>query len=86
MKIMNEVSYLGAHDDEINTRRRSTIPELFKYPIAYIIEVELVDDDRPRGRGAARVHAEGRLRHRRRLQGDRRLRQPAAAGSRSRRT
>src|SRR5262249_27121371 len=37
MKIMNEVSLLGAHDD-INTVTLDD-PELFKYPIAYIIEV-----------------------------------------------
>jgi hypothetical protein len=38
MKIMNEVSYLGARTDEINTLRLED-PELFKYPVAYIIEV-----------------------------------------------
>ena len=38
MKIMNEVSFLGAHDDE-STRVTLDDPELFKYPIAYIIEV-----------------------------------------------
>jgi hypothetical protein len=38
MKIMNEVSYLGARTEEINTLRLED-PELFKYPIAYIIEV-----------------------------------------------
>ena len=37
MKIMNEVSFLGAHD-EINTVTLDD-PDLFKYPIAYIIEV-----------------------------------------------
>jgi len=37
MKIMNEVSYLGGHED-INTVTLDD-PELFKYPIAYIIEV-----------------------------------------------
>ncbi|HUK35340.1 MAG TPA: DUF4159 domain-containing protein [Vicinamibacterales bacterium] len=37
MLIMNEVSYLGAHDNEINTLRFDD-PELFKYPIAYVIE------------------------------------------------
>lgn len=36
MKIMNEVSLLGAHED-INTVTLDD-PELFKYPIAYIIE------------------------------------------------
>jgi hypothetical protein len=38
MKIMNEVSYLGAHDEEINTLTLDD-PELSKYPVAYIIEV-----------------------------------------------
>jgi hypothetical protein len=38
MKIMNEVSFLGAHDAEINTVTLDD-PELFKYPVAYIIEV-----------------------------------------------
>src|SRR4051812_16229732 len=38
MKIMNEVSYLGAHEQEINTLTLDD-PELFKFPIAYIIEV-----------------------------------------------
>ena len=38
MKIMNEVSYLGAHEEEINTLTLDD-PELFKYPVAYIIEV-----------------------------------------------
>jgi hypothetical protein len=38
MKIMNELSYLGANEDEINTLSLDD-PELFKYPVAYIIEV-----------------------------------------------
>src|SRR6266487_1128416 len=38
MKIMNEVSFIGAHDEDINTATLDD-PELFKYPIAYIIEV-----------------------------------------------
>ncbi len=38
MRIMNEVSLLGAHDEEITTLTLDD-PELFKYPIAYIIEV-----------------------------------------------
>jgi hypothetical protein len=38
MKIMNEVSYLGAHDEDINTVTLDD-PELFRHPIAYIIEV-----------------------------------------------
>ena len=36
MKIMNEVSYLGAHD-EVNTLTLDD-PELSKYPVAYLIE------------------------------------------------
>jgi hypothetical protein len=38
MRIMNEVSYLGAHPEEINVLTLDD-PELFKYPVAYIIEV-----------------------------------------------
>jgi uncharacterized protein DUF4159 len=38
MKIMNELSYLGAHDDEFNTLTLED-SELYKYPVAYIIEV-----------------------------------------------
>ena len=38
MRIMNEVSYLGAHAETINTLTLDD-PELFKYPVAYIIEV-----------------------------------------------
>ena len=38
MKIMNEVSYLGAHDEEINTVALDD-PQLARYPVAYIIEV-----------------------------------------------
>jgi Domain of unknown function (DUF4159) len=37
MKIMNEVSYLGAHDEAFNSIRFDD-PELYKYPIAYVIE------------------------------------------------
>jgi len=37
MLIMNEISYLGAHQEEINSIRFDD-PELFKYPIAYVIE------------------------------------------------
>ena len=37
MQIMNEVSYLGAHDAEINTLALDD-PELFKYPVAYMCE------------------------------------------------
>src|SRR5260221_13086468 len=38
MKIMNEVSYLGAHDRNINVLALDD-PQLSRYPIAYIIEV-----------------------------------------------
>ena len=38
MKIMNEITFIGAHDDDINTVTLDD-PQLFKYPIAYIIEV-----------------------------------------------
>ena len=38
MKIMNEVSFLGANDEKFNTLALDD-PELFKYPLAYIIEV-----------------------------------------------
>ena len=38
MKIMNEVSFLGAHDEEVDTLTLDD-PELSKYPVAYIIEV-----------------------------------------------
>jgi hypothetical protein len=37
MRIMNEVSYLNPHTEEVNTLALDD-PELFKYPIAYIIE------------------------------------------------
>ena len=37
MKIMNEVSYLGARDEAFNSIRFDD-PELCKYPIAYVIE------------------------------------------------
>jgi len=38
MRIMNEVSYLGARSEEINSLSLDD-PELMKYPVAYIIEV-----------------------------------------------
>ena len=38
MRIMNEVSYLGARSEEINSLKLDD-PELLKYPVAYIIEV-----------------------------------------------
>ena len=37
MKIINELSYVGAHADAINVLALDD-PELFKYPVAYIIE------------------------------------------------
>jgi uncharacterized protein DUF4159 len=39
MRIINEVSYLSPHTEEINTLTLDD-PELFKYPVAYIIEVD----------------------------------------------
>jgi len=38
MRIMNDISFLGAHDDEVNVLTLDD-PDLGKYPIAYIIEV-----------------------------------------------
>ena len=38
MKIMNEVTDLGARDDDINVVSWDD-PEIFKYPVAYVIEV-----------------------------------------------
>src|SRR3989441_1174133 len=38
MRIMNDISYLGPHTDDANVLTLDD-PELFKYPIAYIIEV-----------------------------------------------
>src|SRR5262249_2693705 len=38
MRIMKEVSLLDAHDEAINTLTLDD-PDLFKYPVAYIIEV-----------------------------------------------
>jgi hypothetical protein len=38
MRIMNEVSYLSPHTEEINTVALDD-PQLFDYPVAYIIEV-----------------------------------------------
>src|SRR5262249_13035548 len=37
MKIMNELSYLGARDQEVSTLTFDD-PQLCKYPIAYVIE------------------------------------------------
>src|SRR5947209_1472912 len=39
MRILNEITYLGPHLDEINTLALDD-PELLKYPVAYIIEVD----------------------------------------------
>ena len=39
MRIMNEVSYLGPHTDGVNAITLDD-PELFRYPIAYVIEVD----------------------------------------------
>ena len=38
MRIMNEISFLGANDEDINVLTLDD-PELSKYPVAYIIEV-----------------------------------------------
>ena len=67
MKIMNEVSYLGAHDEEINTLSLED-PQLFKFPVAYIIEVgwwTLSDHGATALRDLSR---QGRVPHRRRFQ------------------
>ena len=37
MQIMNEISYLGAHEEAANTIRFDD-PNLYRYPIAYVIE------------------------------------------------
>src|SRR5207249_11000871 len=42
MGIMNDVSYLSPHVEEINSVRADD-PELFHYPIAYVIEVDWWD-------------------------------------------
>jgi hypothetical protein len=42
MRIMNEVSYLRPHIEEINSVRADD-PELFHYPLAYVIEVDWWD-------------------------------------------
>jgi len=39
MRIMNEVSFLNPHTEEINALTLDD-PELFRYPIAYVIEVD----------------------------------------------
>src|SRR5687767_890135 len=38
MKIMNEVTYLGANDEQFNTLALDD-PEVFRYPLIYLIEV-----------------------------------------------
>ena len=50
MKIMNELSYLSPHTDEINTLTFDD-PELFHYPIAYIIEINWWDMTDAEARG-----------------------------------
>ena len=70
MRIMNEVSYLGAHDEAFNSIRFDD-PELVQISDCVRHRARLVGDHRQRGRGASRLHAEGRIRHRRRLQGAR---------------
>ena len=69
MKIMNEITFLDAHD-EVNTiaARRSGAVQVSR---GLHHRSRLVDADRSRGGGAARLPAEGRLPHRRRLQADR---------------
>ena len=74
MRIMNEISYLGPQTEHFNVLTLDD-PDLFKYPDRLPHRGRLVDADGPRGRGAARVHREGRLRHRRRLQAARLARQ-----------
>jgi Domain of unknown function (DUF4159) len=50
MRIMNEVSYLSPHLDEINAITLDD-PELFHYPIAYIIEINWWDMTDAEARG-----------------------------------
>jgi len=49
MRIMNEVSYLSPHVDDITTLTLDD-PELFRYPIAYIIEINWWDMTAPEGK------------------------------------
>ena len=71
MRIMNDLSFFNARTDEVNVISLED-PELFKYPLAYIIEVGWwLGDAAPR---AARL-IRRRLRHRRRLQDHRLARQ-----------
>ena len=75
MKIMNELSYLGAQrrgDQHAGARRSRAV----QVPGCLHHRSRLVDAHRSRGGGAARLHPERRLRHRRRLQGDRRFGSP----------
>jgi len=53
MRIMKEVSYLAPHLDEINSLTADD-PELFHYPIAYVIEVDWWDMT---DKEAANLHA-----------------------------
>src|ERR1051325_3540995 len=50
MRIMNEVSYLSPNVDDINALMLDD-PELFHYPIAYIIEINWWDMTEPEARG-----------------------------------
>ena len=84
MKIMNEVSYLGANDEKFNTLALDD-PEIFKYPVIYIIEVSWWKMTDREGTALRAIPPEGRVRHRRRLQGRRAI-SAAPAGSRSRTT
>ena len=68
LKIMNEISLLGARTQEINTVSLDD-PELFRYPVAYIIEVGWWTLTDAEAAGPPRLSPEGRLSHRRRLQG-----------------
>ena len=67
MRIMQEVSYINPHVDEINAL---TLDDPGAVPLSARLHhrSRLVGDDRSRGGGAAHLSAEGRLRHRRRLQ------------------
>ena len=55
MRIMNDISFFNARTDEVNVLTLDD-PELFKYPIAYIIEVGWWTLSDARRRRAARLH------------------------------
>ena len=67
MRIMNEVSYLNAHTDEINAIALDD-PEIFKYPVAYIIEVDWWAITDSEAAALRALPAEGRVPDRGRLQ------------------